>query len=828
MAGHLLTDSYKMNLGSMQTSIADFPITSEREVLWASQRTRLLGTLAGLQAKKRNDLAKAVSRSVHAFLTRPYRATIQFSVGSTQNDQFVEVAIIGKSTVDYKDTQDADDLRELVQDLSIDLNDVDAAIIKLSTSLDQEFSPLSADDIAEWGTMLATRTTEGALVAAQRRLREIRESSDITTIPAEDPQIHELLSLVASTTDNSVVIMSSKGQVQWINDSFSRTTGYELEEVIDKQFSDLLIGPESDLVAQKDIHSAIKFSHGISRDLLRYRKNGEKYWELVNITPVFNKAGNATHWVSIGTDITARRFAEENLTHAKAIAESANKAKSNFLANMSHEIRTPMNAVLGMTDLALSTSLTDEQHEYLSIVKDSAIALMGLLNDILDLSKIEAGKLVVDNTSFNMIQLIEYSLKPFEKQSQLKGLKFVLNVQDNTPTNVVGDPVRFRQILVNLVSNAVKFTSHGQITINLESQWETENEVSLHLSVVDTGIGMTNDALKRVFDSFTQADNSITREYGGTGLGLTISARLVDLLKGRIWVQSQENQGSTFHVSIPFNKASDCKVKDHASNLESYEFVKKGNDEVCLRILIADDNEANCLLASRILEKRGHEIETVTNGREALKAYYDSEFDVAIIDVQMPEFDGFSVTSAIRRDEASTQQHLPLIAMTAHAMTGDRERCLDAGMDAYISKPVDAQELYETVERLGGIHDIFDADIVSSIGIARNQFQNALSRLEGDEELLRGQMQYFIEGSPSLMDQMLAGLEESDPEQVRIAAHRLKGLAGTIDGIEIVELAGKIEQMSLSDTLEDITDVIDELAAVITRLTDQVNDFLST
>ena len=359
---------------------------------------------------------------------------------------------------------------------------------------------------------------------------------------------------MASTTDNSVVVMDADAQVEWVNDSFSRMTGYELNEVQGKFFPKLITGPQSDPAVEREIQSALKLGHGLSRDLLRYRKDGKTYWELLSLSPVFDEGGMANRWVSIGTDITARRAAEEALAQAKLSAEAASNAKSGFLANMSHEIRTPMNAVLGMTDLALATKLTPEQHEYLSIVKDSAHALMILLNDILDLSKIEAGKLTVDAMPFDLSRLMDSTLKPFKRQAELKGLEFIRQLQPDTPTHVVGDAIRLRQILINLVSNAVKFTSLGRIVVNLDSQWESDEEVSLHLSVKDTGIGMSKETLQRIFDAFTQADSSITREYGGTGLGLSISARLVELMGGRIWVQSQQEKGSTFHVSVPFKR----------------------------------------------------------------------------------------------------------------------------------------------------------------------------------------------------------------------------------------------------------------------------------
>jgi PAS domain S-box-containing protein len=810
----------------MQTAIAAFSITKERDITWAAQRTRLLGTLAGLRSKSRNQLARAVTDATRAVLAKPLRGTIQFAVGSSDQSQFLEISLFGDSSDDIP-TDLRESLQGLVDQVSIDFGNIKGVVVKLRKYLAKQTPLPDPEHIAEWGTMLATRSTEGVLVEAQSQLQKIKAFSGSARSEKKDAQVHELLALVASTTDNSVIIMDANGQVEWVNDSFTRLTGYELNEVRERKFTELMAGQATDPTVEKEILSAIQQGHGISRDLIRYRKDGTTYWELISLSPVFDKDGVATRWVSIGTDISARRDAEEALAQAKAIAEAASSAKSNFLANISHEIRTPMNAVLGMTDLVLATQLTAEQQEYLSIAKESAQALMSLLNDILDLSKIDAGKLEIDPVPFDMLRLLQITLKPFEKQAQRKGVQFKYTIQPEAPLHVVGDAVRFRQILVNLVSNAVKFTSQGSVKVSVEPQWESEDEVSFHISVCDTGIGMPKGTLQRIFDAFAQADASVTRKYGGTGLGLTISARLVELMEGRIWVQSQEGKGSSFHVSLQFAKTEEQQTKATLAH-DGMTGTRLLGQAICvLRVLVADDNEANRTLVRRVLERRGHEVTMASNGREVLNHYSAEEFDIAILDVQMPDVDGFTVTRSIREKEKAGRRHLPLIALTAHAMPGDRERCLRAGMDAYLSKPIDARELYTLIESLGDA-DQRSREQVASARQSNHAFSTALARLEGDEELLREQMQFFLDESPDLMEQILTALDDGRLDLVRIAAHRLKGLAGTVDGGQLLLIANRIEESSVSESLNDATAVIDDLASALAQLTCQVGDYLRT
>lgn len=485
--------------------------------------------------------------------------------------------------------------------------------------------------------------------------------------------------------DYSIIMLDVGGRVLTWNEGAQRLTGYEGSEIIG-QSTECFHLPE-DVINNSPAHLLkVAAEKGRCEDEgWRLRKDGSRFFANVIVSSIKNENGQLAGFVKVTRDVTERMNTQKALAEAKEVAEKANRTKSAFLANMSHEIRTPMNGVLGMTNLLLETSLSPLQKEYAENIKRSSDGLLTIINDILDFSKIEAGKLDLEILTFDFHGLISDLEKVFQFSTKQKNLNLKFATAD-IPRYLKGDPSRLRQVLNNLIHNAIKFTPQGEVVVSTSVLNQSQDKIQLRFEVRDTGIGIAEETMKRMFQMFSQADSSMTRRFGGTGLGLSICKRLVELMGGNIGVRSQIDTGTTFWFELDFAISSEASLdSENVSHIKTFSHEEAQK----YRILVAEDNQINQFVISEMLSSLGFQSHVVANGGEAVDALRNIPFDLVLMDIQMPEMDGHEATRVIRKSRALNKTNIPIIALTANAIRGEEDSCKEAGMNDIITKPVD-------------------------------------------------------------------------------------------------------------------------------------------
>lgn len=621
-----------------------------------------------------------------------------------------------------------------------------------------------------------------------------------------------------------------KGKFTFVNPTISKLTEYSDEEIIGMNYDELI---------REDYHDrTVEFYQNVFKNNQTYSyyefpvitKSGKEIWIGQNVQ-LLHSGKYITGFQAMARDITERVRFQEELIKSKEKAESADKVKSQFLANMSHEIRTPLNGIIGISKLLAKTDLDQKQKEYLQAIIYSSDQLMGIINNILDLSKIEVGKMTLDEREFDFENLISAVMGLFESKATEKDIKIFSVVDDNVPLRLIGDSVKLNQILINLVGNAIKFTQQGEVKLSVGMIKDEGDNCSIKFSISDTGIGIEKAKLEKIFSAFSQAEGETTRKYGGSGLGLTIVKKLILLQKGEISVDSKLGEGTTFTVILPFKKAEKKEVVMDVKGTENKETEEFGLEG--LRVLLAEDNLINQLVTTDLLTSKGVEVDVAENGQEALDKLEEKEFDIVLMDMQMPVMDGYQAMSLVRENKSAPYNKIPILALTAHAFDGELERCQAAGADDYLSKPFEPGQLYEKVRSLAHRPAIEVEEAPIEEKSEQMADQNYMD--EFDIEVLRKFVGFNEALVISTLELLKSSFEEDDSriknlleikniEGIKSIAHKIKPNYALLGLENLKEVCEKLE---VSDQLEEQLKLTSILISVNGELTEAISNELN-
>ncbi len=652
------------------------------------------------------------------------------------------------------------------------------------------------------------------------------------------------LALVAEHAHDAILITDKDGILTWANQSFCTLSGYQLNEVLGKKPGNILQGEKTSKDDINRISTAIKNGASIESELVNYHKNGTEYWIDIAITPTFDLEGSLEQFIAVERDITKRKALEIDLADAAKQAEVSNKAKSTFLATMSHELRTPLNGILGMAQIIESNIKDPEQHKQINVLLESGDHLLSLLNDILDFSKIEQNKLELNCEDFNFKDVINPITSTYIPICEDRGLNLIINNEIGPNTVFKGDKPRIRQIIFNLISNAVKFTHDGSITLLFNHTLTVKKETGITIQIKDSGIGIRQERLEKIFDPFIQAESSTTRQYGGTGLGLAIVKQLVDVMGGDISVNSTEGKGTTFTIVIPLEtsiKQATVENKDHSPRTNIEETETPTN----LSILIAEDNKVNALVAKMFCQRLGHQVTIAENGQIALDILQESSFDLIIMDNHMPIMDGITATQIIRN---KLKLSTVIFACTADVFQEAHDNFIAAGANYILTKPLQEQSFLDAInhhkikiERNKSSHQPktniielkrYSKDKITTLALTEAELTlEPLIEICGDDIEIRNEfLTSFINTSEESITSLITAYDKKDIDNIRLHSHSIKGMAGNFDAHRLVESASSIEKdakMGMLPKLNDIQQLINLLEVNIqqaTRLMENKSD----
>ncbi|MBF0383388.1 MAG: PAS domain S-box protein [Magnetococcales bacterium] len=645
----------------------------------------------------------------------------------------------------------------------------------------------------------------------------------------------ERIRAIVETAVDAIITINHFGIIATVNPAVERLFGWTEDELVGKNVTILIprgkIHDEHDSYLSNYLKTGKSSVIGAGREVTAIRKNGQKF-------PAFLSVGHATPedgqhlFVGFLSDITKQKKAEQELVEAKEDAIAGAKAKSAFMANMSHEIRTPMNAIIGFAEVIInSEELSQQNSKHAGTILNSAKSLLRIINDILDVSKLESGKFSLESICFNLHNALIDMLRTIEHQATEKNIALRLEYDTSLEKRFIGDPTRLRQIFLNLVGNSIKFTEKGEITVSVKPTSQLE---ILQISVVDTGIGMSPDQIKNIFQAFSQADESTTRRFGGTGLGTSISKQIVEQMGGSIWVESALGEGSTFHFTTKLKlatKTEDCLFEDGAAIASEYVSPR------LFKILLAEDIIANATLAILRLEQQGHTVFWAKNGREVITESQNNSYDIILMDIMMPELDGLDATIEIRKLEEKTKTNIAIIALTASVMQENHLKCRNAGMDDVVAKPIDFNQLFSTMEKvvpegvgrqntsnITKIGPKKDLDFTPLTGIIN--YEKALKTWQ-DETVYAKSLISFSQDCYNYTTDLETFLSKSplDRESAKRVAHTLKGVAGNLGIEEISKMAAGIESQLKTDgqivkksSMDELRKSIESIVSVINTL----------